>query len=139
MLVSLDLMPSDLVVSRPLIDRIGTLHPRSQFDSCALVRIFSAPRKKNRAQARFIRELSNQAKTQMQGLADDAIAKVDEALKQKSKRMRFNVNAFAPNIVVPEVCSAPHIHSLRLFFIEHHRREHIPTCSKPWLCVGQKF
>lgn len=67
------------------------------------MKIFSAPKRKNRAQARFIRELSNQAKTQMQGLADDAIAKVDKALKQRSKRMRFNINAFAPNIVIPEV------------------------------------
>lgn len=51
----------------------------------------------------MFQELEDHAMTQLQGLTDEALSTVDEVLKMKEKKLRVKINAFAPNIVIPEV------------------------------------
>ena len=87
--LTLDLMPSDVVFNRPLIDRLSmAVDLFIQYDIGFLwlfycpVRLFSVPlkAKDSRAQqAKIIHELEDAAKNQIQEFTDASLATVDEA------------------------------------------------------------
>lgn len=114
-ILQLDLQPSDVVLNRAVIDQVGAqllstspcLPPSSTLAPLILspVSIFTSPMRKSREDSRQFQELESEAINQLQGLTDDALATVDEVLKKKEKKLRVKINAFAPNIVIPEVPS----------------------------------
>lgn len=92
-ILSLDMLPLDIVLNRPILDRIAA--------------VFESP--ENEAEQpppAFIQELQEAAKKQVQELTDATVASMESALRNRQQFL-LKVNAFAPNLILPEDIQDP--------------------------------
>lgn len=104
------------------------------FNPHFVVQMFSMPIKKNKSHAKALKELEESTRDQIQEITDASLATIDEVLKQKEKKIKIKINAFAPNIVVPEVSSSHLV--LLCIYINPNPRSRFPSFLSPHHILG---
>lgn len=107
-ILSLDMLPLDIVLNRPILDEIGSIHRTLillTWISMSLAAVFSREEEAEEEPSAFLLELQEKAKKQVQDLTDATKASVKSAFKDR-RRFLMNVNAYAPNLIIPEVLYA---------------------------------